>query len=229
MWTLSLNLNWTWVWLWSTIGVFSITVWTVMRRFFPTIGILSGVDLIEIEGFLNNTECDAWVRWIQRHPYNFFQSKVDRLWGTRVVKTHRNSQHHWLAPAFNSDTLSIVRRARPIIYQYLRGSLFFLEHLQVVRYGIGGYFRPHYDERISLWRGRYGRDATLLIYLNDDYTGGETVFPRLGKTVIPKKGKAILFRNLDSNHRRILWGSYHEGRPITSGEKYILNLWIHKK
>ena len=54
---------------------------------------------------------------------------------------------------------------------------------------------------------------TLLIYLNDDYTDGETVFFNQNfekkVTVTPKKGTAILFK-ID------LW---HQGNQVTNGYK----------
>lgn len=219
--------------MWFKIGVLGMMAVVfgigIMWRICPTIGIQRWVDLVETEGFLSDEECDAWIQWIQTHPERFVQSAVDRFKGAQVDKAHRNSQQCWVPPTICIDALNILQRVVPILHRYLNGAPYFTEYFQVVRYGRGGVFRPHYDERLSLWRGRYGRDATLLIYLNDSFDGGETVFPRLGRTVVPKKGKAILFRNLHPVFRWILWGAYHEGRPVTKGEKYILNLWIHKK
>ena len=57
---------------------------------------------------------------------------------------------------------------------------------------------------------------TLLVYLNDDFEGGETVFFDLNfkqtRTVVPKRGKALMF-DID------LW---HKGNEVTKGQKY----WI---
>lgn len=57
---------------------------------------------------------------------------------------------------------------------------------------------------------------TLLIYLNDNFNGGETKFYdndfKLIKTIIPEKGKGLLF---DIN-------LFHQGTIVTSGNKY----WI---
>jgi prolyl 4-hydroxylase len=78
------------------------------------------------------------------------------------------------------------------------------------------------------------RFATMLFYLNDDMTGGETTFPRwlnaeknngAPLTVKPEKGKAILFYNMlpDGNYDE---RSQHEALKIIKGEKYLMNLWI---
>ena len=69
---------------------------------------------------------------------------------------------------------------------------------------------------------------TLLVYLNDEFTGGETDFPAIQFTVRPKRGKAILFWNTDENE--ILHGeALHRGKQVISGEKYICTIWLHTR
>ena len=76
------------------------------------------------------------------------------------------------------------------------------------------------------------RFATMIIYLNDDYDGGETSFPRwlnsdtgLSLKVKPQKGKAVLFYNIlpDGNYDE---RSIHASMKVTKGEKHILNFWV---
>ena len=42
------------------------------------------------------------------------------------------------------------------------------------------------------------RVITLLVYLNDDYEGGATEFPRIGLRFRGKRGDALIFRNIDA-------------------------------
>lgn len=206
-------------------------VWFIGRWIHRSfLDISTDIDLQEIPGFLSRTECDQWVAWIQSHPDRFEPSEVDRGWfGNRdqVYRRHRQSNQCWLDACDHPLAMRVSLYANQTLYAYLKGALYHEELLQVVQYAPGGYFRPHYDERASF--GSYGRHATLIVYLNDDYAGGETVFPRLSRTVVPKKGKAVLFKNTNPTTHRCLWKSLHEGRPVVSGEKYILNLWIHLK
>ena len=51
---------------------------------------------------------------------------------------------------------------------------------------------------------------TILIYLNDNYIGGETVFDEI--TINPKAGTALIFRH----------DLEHTGSEVRSGIKYIL-------
>jgi hypothetical protein len=50
----------------------------------------------------------------------------------------------------------------------------------------------------------------FMIYLNDDFEGGETTFPEF--LIRPEQGMALIF-----NH-----DVYHSGREVTRGTKYVL-------
>ena len=69
------------------------------------------------------------------------------------------------------------------------------------------------------------RVLTALVYLNDDYEGGETDFPVLGAHWKGRKGEALLFWNVAPDgalDERTL----HAGLPVTRGEKWMLSQWI---
>jgi prolyl 4-hydroxylase len=107
------------------------------------------------------------------------------------------------------------------------------ESLQVLHYGKGGKYDPHYDaceekEKGFCDRMNIGgpRISTVIIYLNDDYSGGGTHFPQIGYTVKPQKGKAVLFHNVDADFK-IIPEALHGGQPVLDGEKWIANKWFH--
>ena len=74
---------------------------------------------------------------------------------------------------------------------------------------------PHVDvgDRFSSKRA-----IALLIYLNDVEEGGETVFYHTGKTIKPKMGRLVMFPPL--------WTFPHQGKPVTSNDKYILSTYV---
>ena len=83
------------------------------------------------------------------------------------------------------DVISEVLRTRISAATHVPVPAF--EPPQILRYEVGQQFIPHYDfmdENSAGFRdelGGYGqRIATFLIYLNDDYEGGETNFPKIG-------------------------------------------------
>lgn len=99
------------------------------------------------------------------------------------------------------------------------------EPLQILRYRPGEQYRSHLDH---LPGAENHRLLTALIYLNDDYEGGETLFVRTGLKVKGRKGDALVFRNLDSQ-RRANPLSEHAGLPVTKGVKYLASRWIRER
>jgi len=72
------------------------------------------------------------------------------------------------------------------------------------------------------------RIATVLIYLNEDYAGGETAFPKLGLNFRGATGDALFFTNVDRSGRADPL-TLHAGTPPTSGEKWVLSQWIRDR
>ena len=110
-----------------------------------------------------------------------------------------------------------------------------VEHFEVAKllhYNPGEAFTRHSDffhawmtEEIET-RGQ--RVATFLIYLNDDYEGGETEFVEVGFKFKGRKGDALLFINVDREGVGDPM-SLHAGQPTTRGEKWVLSQWIRSK
>lgn len=96
------------------------------------------------------------------------------------------------------------------------------EALQLLRYGVRGEYRPHMD---ALPPGTSQRIVTVLVYLNDDYAGGETHFPRTGLKVRGRTGDALMFRNLRADGHPDPMAE-HAGLPVTRGSKLIASRWI---
>ena len=63
---------------------------------------------------------------------------------------------------------------------------------------------------------------------NDDYTGGETRFPKLDVSVKGATGELVRFNNTDEDMQP-LRASLHEGVPVESGEKWLLSKWVRER
>ena len=72
----------------------------------------------------------------------------------------------------------------------------------------GTYFAPHQDE-----------GYTQIMYLNDDYEGGEFILNDLGFTLKPKKGDIVIFEGTMT----------HSISKILSGTRYAIITTFHKK
>lgn len=72
------------------------------------------------------------------------------------------------------------------------------------------------------------RIKTLLVYLNEGYEGGETVFPRIGWRYKGKRGDAVMWENVHgdgtSNPRTL-----HEGASPRAFEKFVFSKWMRDR
>jgi len=106
------------------------------------------------------------------------------------------------------------------------------EELQVVNYGIGGHYEPHFDfarkdeKDFGEWRGN--RIATGIYYMSDVYAGGYTVFPVIGVKLVPEKNSMAFWYNLRASGEGD-FNTRHAGCPVLAGSKWVCNKWIHER
>lgn len=99
------------------------------------------------------------------------------------------------------------------------------EMLHILRYSPGDEYRAHID---AMPGAVNQREATALIYLNDDYSGGETRFTGLGLTVKGRAGDCLVFVNADEAGRpdtRLR----HAGLQVQTGVKWLASRWIRQR
>lgn len=96
------------------------------------------------------------------------------------------------------------------------------EPLQVLSYDPGDEYKLHLD---TLPYPKNQRQFTLLVYLTEDYEGGETTFPHLDWSFKGSVGDALLFRNLDAANLPNP-SMAHFGGSVRAGRKMILSKWI---
>ena len=99
------------------------------------------------------------------------------------------------------------------------------EPLQVLRYRPGGEYKPHFDALPGLANQR---TLTMIVWLSEDYEGGETKFMKTGAAFRGRAGDALLFRNASPDGVRDP-DSAHAGLPVTRGEKLIASRWIRER
>ena len=87
----------------------------------------------------------------------------------------------------------------------------------ITRFDKGGFLAVHADNEIyqnGNWERSNGKEVTILVFLNDDYVGGEIIFPNQDVAIKAKKGTMIMF---PSNHEYI-----YGMQPILQGTSFIL-------
>jgi len=84
---------------------------------------------------------------------------------------------------------------------------------------------PNYAQEIA---DNGQRVITFLIYLNDDYEGGETAFPEVGITHKGQAGEGLYFVNsLPDGSADVR--TLHAGKPPTTGQKWIVSQFIRNR
>lgn len=85
--------------------------------------------------------------------------------------------------------------------------------MHILKYIKGGFLPAHQDHGVST------RTLSVLMYLNDDYKGGNLVFKNSNLSFKPEAGSILFF---PSNFLYV-----HEVEEITNGIKYSLPNWYH--
>lgn len=159
--------------------------------------------IYELDSFLTLNECNSFI-------YNINNNKVK----TNFTDSGKFDNKKWVDKQLAEQFYGKLKR-----YSINQGERILRPNNLIMsgKYNVGDLFSLHTDTGLfydldakekSLW--------TLLIYLNDNFKGGETVFYdnywKVDKIIKPKTGMAILF-DID------LW---HCGNQVVEGNKY----WI---
>lgn len=161
-----------------------------------------------IEDFLSPDACDEYIAMAQGKVFE--EAKINMHGKQLMSKGIRNNDRLMV---FDNDLAEdLFNKAVEFLPLHHEDYKLkdFNEMFRVYKYSPGQRFKMHRD-------GSYIRNEneksfyTFLIYLNDDFEGGETEFENLF-TVAPKKGSALVFYH----------PLRHEGKTLISGLKYVL-------
>jgi prolyl 4-hydroxylase len=166
-------------------------------------------EVVYVRGLFSADECDGLVAKGRAMPakqatklYGDGRSEIDLNW--------RNCQYR--APG-NQHFPEVTKKLKQITdwEQF--------EEFSLQNYPERGYVNNHVDWSSGLKNPRL---ATLLVYLNDDFDGGGTVFPKLQLEFKPVKGDAVFFNYVPGQTT----SSLHRGQKVLNGEKWIITCWF---
>jgi len=179
-----------------------------------------------VPDFLNEDECRSWVDYLKDRPHHALprvdphRSTPDKL--VYLFDENRITDQVSLGDR-REDMHEIVRRAYDecIIPEFKRTFAWF-EYVQILRYTTGGRYMFHadserYNNDTREWFKSQDRDVSLLIYLNEEYTGGGLDFVFFNYSYQPKRGDLVFF---PSDHRYCHWA-----QTVTSGVRYAVVSW----
>jgi len=160
---------------------------------------------------------------------------VNKLFDSEVIggkhKNIRNSQQCWIPKNHPLARPMFEAASRMFNIPFENG-----EDLQVVRYLPGQYYNEHHDsccdnnkQCLDFAKKSGQRKITILVYLNNDFDGGQTYFKNLNLESKPLPGDAIVFYPLADNSNKCHPLALHAGLPVTRGEKWVANLWFRER
>jgi predicted 2-oxoglutarate/Fe(II)-dependent dioxygenase YbiX len=88
------------------------------------------------------------------------------------------------------------------------------EPYTILKYSYQQEYKAHYDGTTQT-----ARAVSVVIYLNDNYSGGEIEFPNFKLKIKPEAGSMIVF---PSN-----FAYTHIAHPVDDGIKYAIVTWLH--
>lgn len=163
--------------------------------------------VITIANFLTKEECDEFIK--KGELAGFETATVETEKGARFIEEVRNNQR----VLYQDEVLacSLWERACRVTPLQIGNSVAvgLNELFRFYKYSPGQKFKKHVDESFI----RSDEEAsyyTFMIYLNDEYEGGETTFDSV--QVKGEKGMCLIF----------LHSLIHEGSEVKKGVKYIL-------
>ena len=175
---------------------------------------------------LSDDECDALIAAAEPKMKRSFT--VETKTGGEEVNADRTSDGMF----FQRKELSVVAALESRIAELLNWPEENGEGLQILHYGPGAEYKPHYDyfdpsqpgTPTILKRGGQ-RVGTLVMYLNNPEAGGGTTFPDIGLEVAPRRGNAVFFSYAAPNPAT---KTLHGGAPVVRGEKWIATKWLRE-
>lgn len=181
--------------------------------------------VMAMPGFLSRKTCKRWVAYLEKQPRASAQVlDMEKSTPDKPVFVEDKARvcHEVKGGKIQKEINEAVKQAYLRVAAATRRTMEWMEMPHVLRYEPGGYYVSHADscqrdEETKTWYKVNDRDLSLLMYINDDYTGGGLTFTRFNCRFTPKVGDVLVF---PSDHRY-----EHCAHVVDSGFRYAIVSW----
>jgi hypothetical protein len=173
--------------------------------------------IIEIPEFVNEEEAQAMIKYFESKSVNWGPIAFFGSEGMSIVHEDPSLKEFGLVPTFFGDLMKKYQEAIEIIFERPVKPVNIC-HAQ--KWNVGGNASPHADnsERDGTPNPFETNKFVSLLYLNDDYTGGELYFPDQGLEFQPASRSWVAFNGGIEN--------IHGVKEIKSGTRYtFVSFW----
>ena len=173
----------------------------------------------EFQNILSVDECNELIK-----------ISKDRL--GKALTYGKNEEYRTAKSTSIDEKTELTNKIKNIVSEKTNLPIENQEEINVVKYNIGGEYKVHHDffrpntNHFELQNGGQ-RIYSCLFYINDDFDGGETDFPKVNYRVDPQIGKLVIWKNLNDD-LSVNYNSLHAGLPVISGEKWICIVWVRE-
>lgn len=186
--------------------------------------------IMTVDNVFSHEECQQFIALSHQSDYSIAAISINRYQAEVRTEVRNNQRVIVDDVAFASQ---IFQRVKAHLPEQLNGwdLLGLNERFRFYLYEAGQTFKPHYDAsyEVNDW---HSSQLTLLVYLSEDYEGGETIFytdsgmrkpcvETRSACIHPQVGQILIFE-----HQQL-----HEGAPVLSGKKYVLRtdvMYVHQ-
>lgn len=150
-------------------------------------------EIIEVENFISEKDVLLIIEFLKKNQF---------------LRAHQaqNGRNNFELFTENENVSNIIYKKHKYPFQLIEKP----NILEFYCYGKGDFLTAHSDEP-TRFNSNQNSNYTAIIYLNDDFIGGETYFVDKNESINPKSGSLLLFQH----HLR------HEGKLVELGTKYI--------
>lgn len=157
--------------------------------------------ILVLEGFVPVADCQALCAIADRSLPTPLSVIAPSAQGTEVEKVrtaarvcsraHHETIRQALEPLFD-------RVFREVVPAHFATAIEWFERPQLLCYPAGGEYRQHadseiYDQARGAWVRVADRDYSAILYLNEDFEGGQLQFPALDFLLRPRTGLLVAF------------------------------------
>lgn len=164
------------------------------------------------ENFLSNEEYENYLKF----------SKKTNDWGNRIPNDNWSGRVIYQSAINN---LNYLQKVETIIKKEFEiTNNIYPDYLGLVKWEMGDIQYPHADGEIEngIQHEFYWRNFGCVLYLNDDYDGGEIYFPNQNIEIKPKPNTLVFFPGTLEY--------LHGVKEITNGIRYTLtSFWTHNQ
>jgi hypothetical protein len=165
--------------------------------------------IVKVPKFISDEECVILIRAFES---NALTNSANGFWDNMIVYPGTISDRDVLGLMAKTS-----HRTRDIIRQEYKPEEIYSDSIMLCRWDVGKQLTPHIDNQDTHEYSTPWRNYSSLVYLNNDYEGGEIFFPRLNLSLKPAAGMLVIFSS----------GAEHEHgvKEVTAGRRYTMPSW----